>query len=178
LKDRLIGRLTEDDLERAFDNLADLAGATWNKYRQTVRHLQRWGIRKGYLARPWLTEESDVQRKKGARRTRRLIPDVLDAEGNVKEPGEERRLLTHAGPWLQRLIIAALETCCRMGELLSLQWRDIDLARGEFTVRAENAKDDESRVLPISPRLRAVLEMERHRIRRSPLCSATGSVAR
>ena len=38
----------------------------------------------------------------------------------MKEPGEERRLLAAAGPRLQNLIIAALETCCRRGELLRL----------------------------------------------------------
>jgi integrase len=57
------------------------------------------------------------------------------------------------------LIIAALETCCRRGELLSLQWRDVNLNRGELTVRGEKAKDGDTRVLPISSRLAAVLKM-------------------
>jgi integrase len=159
LGDTPIGAITEDDLETAFRQLNNLAGATWNKYRQTVFHLQKWGRRKGYLARPWLTEDTEIARKKGARRDRRLVPDVLDDKGRVKEPGEERRLLAGASAWLQRLIIAALETCCRRGELLSLQWRDVDLQRGKFRVRAENAKDSESRDIPILPRLRSVLDL-------------------
>jgi integrase len=48
---------------------------------------------------------------------------------------------------LQNLIIAALETACRRGELLSLQWRDVNLERGELTIRAEKAKDRDTRVL-------------------------------
>ncbi|MDP6582893.1 MAG: hypothetical protein QF681_19775, partial [Vicinamibacterales bacterium] len=43
----------------------------------------------------------------------------------------EAKLLAAAHPRLQRLIIAALETAARRGELLSLQWREVDLARRE-----------------------------------------------
>ena len=61
-----------------------------------------------------------LPRKKGGKRARRLVPDVVDDQGRVTQPGEERRLLAVSSPWLQRPIIAALETCCRRGELLSL----------------------------------------------------------
>ena len=54
--------------------------------------------------------------------------EALEAE----HPGEEQALLGAAGQWLQRLIIAALETGCRRGELLSLQWQDVSLSRGEI----------------------------------------------
>jgi integrase len=73
------------------------------------------------------------------------VADTLDRAGRLKEAGEERRLLAVASPWLQRLIIAALTTGCRRGELLSLQWGDVDLRRGRLCIRAENAKDGESR---------------------------------
>jgi integrase len=46
-----------------------------------------------------------------------------------------------------------LETCCRPGEILSLQWRDVDLAAREITIRAEKAKTRRARRLPISSRL-------------------------
>jgi integrase len=72
---------------------------------------------------------------------------------------EEGRLLAAGGPRLQNLIIAAAETCARRGELLSLQWRDVNLQRGELTIRAAKAKDSDTRVLPISARLEAVLKM-------------------
>ena len=162
--DRLIGAVTEDDLERVFGQLTGLAAATWNKYRQTLIQAQRWGKRKGYLSRPWMSDEATdkggaLGRKKGARRARRLAPDQLDKDGRIQVEGEERRLLKHASPWLQRLIIAALESGARRGELLSLQWRDVDLHRGLLRIRAENAKTNESRDIPISTRLRAVLDM-------------------
>jgi integrase len=56
-------------------------------------------------------------------------------------------------------IIAALETCCREGELLGLQWADVSLGRGEIVLRAERTKDRETRIIPISSRLRAILQM-------------------
>jgi len=43
--------------------------------------------------------------------------------------------------------------------LLSLQWRDVNLDRGELTIRGEKAKDGDTRLLPISARLVAVLTM-------------------
>ena len=49
-----------------------------------------------------------------------------------------------------------------IGELLTLQWTDVSLARDEMTIRAENAKDREDRTIPISSRLRRVLEARRH----------------
>ena len=54
-----------------------------------------------------------------------------------------------------------LETCCRPGEILSLQWRDVDLETRELTIRAEKTKTRRARRLPISSRLLAVLEMRR-----------------
>jgi integrase len=170
-----LGALTEDVVEQALTTLAasggrrgrPLAASSWNKYRGLVLVLQRWGLRKGYLTRPWLGDaavrgpEATVKRRKGAQRARRLVPDVKDAAGAITQPGEERRLLAAASPWLQRLIIAALETGARRGELLALQWRDVGLPRGELTFRAETTKTRQARTIPISPALRAVLDLLR-----------------
>ena len=57
------------------------------------------------------------------------------------------------------MIIRALETCCREGELLGLLWADVSLGRGEIVLRAERTKDRETRIIPISSRLRAILQM-------------------
>ena len=51
-----------------------------------------------------------------------------------------------------------LETFCRPGEILSLQWQDVDLETRELTIRAEKAKTRRAWRLPISSRLLAVLE--------------------
>ena len=45
-----------------------------------------------------------------------------------------------ATPHLQALILAALETCCREGELLTLRWSDVALQRGENLAEALRAQ--------------------------------------
>ena len=112
--------------------------------------MSAWGVRKGYLAAPWILPGSDLKREKHARRNRRLPFE------------EEQRLLSYASPRLYRLIVAGVETGCRQGELLSLQCRDVNLAGREIRIQASNAKDHEHRHIPISARLLAVLEMAQH----------------
>lgn len=144
--------VTEDDLEAFIKHLTTLgrSSSTRNHYVQLIRAMSRWAVRKGYRDVPMVSDDSDViRRKKEAQRHRRL------------EPGEEEKLLSSAEPHLQALIVAALETCARQGELLTLQWGDVSLERGEIVLRAEHTKDRENRILPISNRLRQVLEMRR-----------------
>jgi integrase len=76
------------------------------------------------------------------------------------EPGEHEQLLTAASQHLQDLITAALETGCRQGELLSLQWRQI-LPREVF-LPAGKTKAKKTRRVPISSVLRDVLDARRH----------------
>ena len=62
------------------------------------------------------------------------------------------------------MIIAALETGCRAGELLALQWADVTMDKRTVFVRAfeDGAKKTGcSRLLPMSARLAAVFEMAR-----------------
>ncbi len=75
------------------------------------------------------------------------------------EPGEDVQLLIHAGR-LRDLITAALETGCRQGELLSLQWRQV-LARDLF-LPAGKTKAKKTRRIPISSVLRDVLAARRN----------------
>ena len=67
--------------------------------------------------------------------------------------------LDSANPHLRGVITAMLDTACRPGEILSLQWRDVSLDRRELTIRAEKEKTRRERIIPISTRLMALLEM-------------------
>jgi integrase len=149
LGDKPVNAVTEPDLEAFVQSLARAGRsvATQNHFVRVIKSLSAWLVRKGYRA-SLLTGESDVIRRRKATK-RRLEPD------------EETRLLQVSGPHLQRLIMAALETCCRLGELLSLQWREVSLARNEIVIRADKAKTGTARTIPISTRLRAVLELVR-----------------
>ena len=75
-------------------------------------------------------------------------------------------MLTHAGAHLRALIVGALSTGCRLGELLGLQWgqirRDDDGVARWIRLDASGTKTNVARDIPIGPRLRAELEMRRH----------------
>jgi integrase len=72
---------------------------------------------------------------------------VLDAE-------EESRLLHELRPigrrsrWMQPIVLLALQTAMRRGELLSLRWTDVDLERRTATLHT--TKNGERRIVPLS----------------------------
>ena len=68
---------------------------------------------------------------------------------------QEAGLLSGLKPENQRVIICAVETGTRKGEVKALDWKHVDLVRGLIWVEA--AKTDKGREIPISPRLKAVL---------------------
>lgn len=165
LGDRSLSSITTDQYEVLFASLRrrGRAASTTNKYRRALLMMFRWAVKNGYLTRNPIADSETITHasEKGARRSRRLVPDLLDANGTVVRAGEERRLLTVAGPALQRLIIGALETAMRRGELVNLKWQDVDLTRRTLKVRAETSKNRKLRLIPISARLAAVLDMAR-----------------
>jgi integrase len=128
-----------------------------NRFKARVRHLFNWAIAQGYRDdTPFKRHGVNVVRLDGAAetvRTRRLLP------------GEEDALMTVATPHLRGLLIAALSTGCRLGELLSLQWRDVQCDAGgrarALVLRAGKTKTGTLRVVPVGQRLAAVLEMLR-----------------
>ena len=145
-----IGSVTEDDLEVFLGHLRaeGLAASTRNHYLQTFRSLSHWGMRKRYLTQSWFSLGSDLRRERHGKRNRRLT-----------EP-EEVQLLAAAKPRLYRLMVAAVETGCRLGELLRLRWKDCSLSRREITV--QTSKPGPGRLVPIAERLVAVLELARY----------------
>src|SRR5262249_13724314 len=71
---------------------------------------------------------------------------------------EEQRLLTIAPPHLRAMIIAALDTGMRQGEMLALRFAEIDLERKVILLRGSTTKSKKTRTVPISTtRLDAVL---------------------
>jgi len=59
---------------------------------------------------------------------------------------------------LKPIVIAALDTGCRLGELLKLRWRDVDLDNGQLTLIALNTKTATKRMVALTTRLRIALE--------------------
>lgn len=74
---------------------------------------------------------------------------------------EGARLLAACGPHLRAVVECGLETGMRRGEILGLRWRDVALDVGEIRLPAGATKTKTARTIPISARLRAVLDMRR-----------------
>jgi integrase len=80
------------------------------------------------------------------------------------EPGEEERLraLTK-DDWLWRLrIVAALETGCRIGEILNVQFKQLRWDLNELHLSNRTTKGMRTRYIPLSQELRAMLELRRY----------------
>lgn len=61
---------------------------------------------------------------------------------------EEEKLLNACPEWLRELVIFALNTGMRLGEIISLEWKGVDLFRKTITVF--NSKNKEPRTIPIN----------------------------
>jgi len=153
--DKPVADIALGDIEawREARRTAGKSPVTINHDLKLLRKMFNWGIRMGYVQRtPFkIGTEPAIQLDRETPRDKRLESEEV-----------EQRLLDAAGPHLRAVIVAMLETACRPGEILSLQWRDVSLERGEIVVQAEKAKTRTGRLVPISSRLRAVLEMRKH----------------
>ncbi|HXG89535.1 MAG TPA: site-specific integrase [Vicinamibacterales bacterium] len=129
-----------------------------NRMMSRLRHLCNWAIENGF--------RNDTPFKIGAKTVIRLDPTCEQGRDTRLAPGDEARLLAHASPHMRSLIVAALSTGCRVGELLSLQWHQIrrdDRGEPEWLVLpGAKTKTGDGRTIPIGSKLRAELWMRRH----------------
>jgi integrase len=152
LGDKALTEVTTDDIEAFRDarRAEGLSTVTVNHDLKLLRKMFNWGIRKGYLERtPFKigTEPAIALEKEIARAWR------------FGHEEDERRLLDAADPHLRAVIVALLDTACRVGEILSLQWRNVNLEQRELLIEAVKSKTRTARIVPISTRLKAILEM-------------------
>ena len=140
-----------------------------NRLLARLRHLFSWAVAEGYV--------TDTPFKRHGVTVVKLDTRAEAPRHRRLEPGEELRLLQHAGDHLRALIVALLSTGCRVGELLSLQWnqvrRDEEGHPRWVVLLPTNTKTYKLRVIPIGTRLRAELEMRQH----APDGAAFGSEA-
>lgn len=66
-------------------------------------------------------------------------------------PGEARRLLECAAPHLRPLLVYLLATGCRLGEALSLEWRQVDLRGRRVLLEATQTKARRARLVELPP---------------------------
>ena len=92
----------------------------------------------------------------------RLVNRPSPAPGRARRlsPSEEAALLAACRQSRAKnqdsIVTLALETAMRLGELLALEWREIDLTKR--TARLRTTKNGDTRTVPLSSRASAVLE--------------------
>jgi integrase len=146
-------RTSDVEALRDWRKAEGLSAYTVNHDLKLLRKMFNWAVRHGYLERtPFkIGTEPAVGLEKEIPRARRFDSDE-----------EEQKVLDSSDPYLRAVIVALLDTACRVGEILSLQWADVNLARREVTIQAAKAKTRTSRLIPLSSRLLAVLELRKY----------------
>lgn len=119
--------------------MEEIGGSDNNKrkYASLISHLYRVAKKRWRMA----TVENPVVDKiempsNGKPRKRRLQGD------------EEMQLLKYLSGEAKTIFVLAIETSMRRGEILSLEWKNIDLE--ELTATLPTTKNDEKRVVPLS----------------------------
>ncbi len=88
-----------------------------------------------------------------ARKIRKLKGEVSRLRILTQE--ELTRLLNHADAYLKPIIITAVSTGMRKGEILNLKWQEVDFKNG--FIRVSKSKNGKARDIPMSPYLSSML---------------------
>src|SRR5262245_168251 len=126
-----------------------------NRELSLLRSIFNYARRSGYITRsPFEQGEGLISLANETKRDRILTVD------------EEKRLLDQCiarRAHLRAIVIAAVDTAMRRGELFQLVWSDVDLIEGRITIRSTTTKTQRGRVVGITARLRLELEKLRGR---------------
>lgn len=129
-----------------------LSPATINRYGACLAAVITWAVKKRLAPKGYVHPCRSIERKPENNERTRFLSDA-----------ERVRLLDacKASTWprLYVLVLAALTTGARKGELMGLTWADVDLVRAEAYVA--RTKNGSPRVLPLVPAV--VAELQRMR---------------
>jgi integrase len=116
-----------------------LKPATVNRDLAVLRRICNWAVEEELIPASPLGRV----RMERERRTKRPVMSVR----------EERLLMAHAPVHLQRIILCALDTGMRRGEILGQRWEDVDFDNRILHVTCSKTPEGESRIVPLTHRL-------------------------
>jgi integrase len=120
-----------------------VSDATINRDLSVLRHILYWAVDSSILPSNPLT-------RLRLARERRVRRPVMSVE-------EEIKLLSVAPIHLKRIIIAALDTGMRRGEILNQLWEHLDMQRKVLSVSRSKTPEGEAREIPLTRRLYQLL---------------------
>lgn len=94
-----------------------------------------------------------VDREAGLREARDRFNSWRETRGIARLPARNHPFTDHLRP----IVLTALNTGLRRGELFNLRWRDVDTAGKWLTVRGDSAKSGQTRVVPLNDEALATL---------------------
>ena len=124
----------------------ELAERTRRNHRDVIGFFNRWLVLRGYLAKgtDWLEGVQNY--------TSRKLGQI-----STYSADEMQRLIAAADARILPMIVIGGFAGLRHAEIARLEWQDIDLEEGFIEVKAENAKTDTRRIVPLKPNLKAFL---------------------
>lgn len=151
-----IGRITKNDIARyrkhrqaehlerlGEDDPKPLSETTINRDIEVIRHLLFWAADEGFIPSNPIARIRMV-RERGKRRP-------------VMSVADELKLLAACSAHLRPIVIAALDTGMRRGELLGQLWEDVDFDRNLLSVTHSKTAEGEHRLIPLTGRLSEML---------------------
>lgn len=145
-ENKSLGKITASDIENYRENrLAQVTKSSVNRESIVLRHMFNTAINLGKLMQNPM----------------RNIKQYKVQEHNIRvlTKDEETRLLEASCEHLRPIIIAALHTGMRLGEILSLRWDNIDMDKDIITLT--QTKSNRVRYIPINNRLKETLKCVR-----------------
>ncbi len=122
-----------------------------NRELELLRAMFHFAIREGWLNRsPFDSGAGLISKADETKRDKTLSFD------------EEKRLLSALDnprrKHLLPLVLTAIDTAMRRGELFKLQWKDVDLVNGLILIQATNTKTQTERIVGLTPRVKVSLQ--------------------
>ena len=155
-----IGQITKNDITRyrkyrhdehrrkqKKEDQKPLSETTINRDVEVIRHILFWAADEGFITANPLARIRMV-RERGKRRP-------------VMSVADEMKLLDACSKHLRQIVIMALDTGMRRGELLNQMLKDVDFERSLLSVTHSKTAEGEHRLIPLTSRVRALLDERR-----------------
>jgi integrase len=154
---------TIEDFKREYGKARSIAAV--NRTLGILRHAINWGRGRTppvFTTSPFHKFGVKIKTKVETKRDRRI---VAEEENRLLDAADRLNCAEHAfaGAQMRDRIIGALETGCRLGEMLKIQNRHVLWDTHQISIPAAHAKDAESRRIPFEPNGRLAQILKRRR---------------
>lgn len=142
-----------------------------NRELATMRHMMKNALAEGWITRDVFAGSKAIDKDAETARTRTLTVNeeelmlaVCGSDGGTRTVTYLRKGKTVTAdikadnPYLKAIILLALDSAMRRGEILKLCWDDIDFEAGIIRVRGTHTKTQKARVTPLTRRVKSELQ--------------------